>query len=184
MLDEVEERLGRFGIELRRRLVEQQELRPQRECGCERHALQLAARELAGRAVGEVLRADKRERLVDARPDLPWLDAEVLEPERRLVRNLAHHDLVLGVLEDGSDRSRELRWTRGAGVDAADDHAAGERPAVEVRDERRERAQQRRLPGPRRTEQRDVLPVDELERELVEHRRAAGVGERERVDAR
>ena len=55
-LDEVEERLGRLGIELRGRLVEQQQLRPQRERGRERDALQLAARELAVDALGELPR--------------------------------------------------------------------------------------------------------------------------------
>ena len=38
---------GGFGIELRRRLVEHEERRIERERGGERHALQLAARELA-----------------------------------------------------------------------------------------------------------------------------------------
>ena len=42
----LEERIGRVGIELRRRLVEQQQLRPQRERRRERDALQLAARQL------------------------------------------------------------------------------------------------------------------------------------------
>ena len=46
-LDEVEERLGGRRVELRRRLVEQQQLRPQRERRREADALQLAARQLA-----------------------------------------------------------------------------------------------------------------------------------------
>ena len=52
-------------------------------------------RKLPGDALGEVLGADERQRLLDPRPDLVRLDAEVLEPEGRFVRNLAHHDPVL-----------------------------------------------------------------------------------------
>ena len=48
-LDQVEERLGGLGIELRGRLVEQQQPRPKRERRGEADALQLAARELADR---------------------------------------------------------------------------------------------------------------------------------------
>ena len=50
MLDQVEERLCPLGIELRRRLVEQQEPGMQRERRCERHPLQLAAGQLRGQA--------------------------------------------------------------------------------------------------------------------------------------
>src|SRR4051794_9190462 len=53
-VEEVEERFGGVGVELRRRLVEEQEPRPQRERGCEADALELSARELRDGAAGEV----------------------------------------------------------------------------------------------------------------------------------
>ena len=141
VLDEIEERLSGLGIELRRRLVEQQQTWLQGERRRQRHALQLAARELTGRTLREVLRTDQRERLFHTRPDLSRIDADVLEPERGLVRDLAHHDLVLRILEDRGHRSRQLGRTRLARIDAADDDAALEATSVEMRDERRERAQ-------------------------------------------
>ena len=70
VLDEVEERIRRLGVELRRRLVEQQQPRAQRERRGQRHALQLAAGELARHALGKMPRADQLERLLHALPDL------------------------------------------------------------------------------------------------------------------
>ena len=184
VLDQVEERLRRFGIELRRRLVEQQEPRVQRERGRERHALQLAPRQLRGQASPELLGADERERLVDPRPDLARGHARVLEPERDLVQHLGHHDLVLRVLEHGRDGPSELCRAHLARVDPADDDAPREDTAVEVRHEPRERTKQRRLPRSRRAEQRNVLALFDLQRHAVEHRRAGGVGEAQVVDDR
>jgi len=117
-----------------------------------------------------VLGADERERLLDARPDLRRIDPDVLEPECDFVRHAAHHDLVLGILEDGGDDSRELRRARLARVDPAHDHAPAEDAAVEVRNEPRERPQKRRLAGARGPEQQHVLTVAELERDAVECR--------------
>ena len=105
-----------------------------------------------------MLGADECERLLDPRPDLGRLGADVLEPERDLVRDPRHHDLVLGVLEDRRDGSRELRRARLARVDAADDDATREDAPVEVRHEPRERTQQRRLAGARRPEHETCSP--------------------------
>ncbi len=182
LFDQIEERVGGLGVELRGRLVEQQQLRLERERRCKRHTLQLATGELARRAVGEVRRADERERLIDARPDRRRLDADVLEAEGDLVRDIVHHDLVLGILEDGRDRTRELGGPRLARVEPGDDDPPLEAAAVEVRHEPGERTQQRRLAAARRAEQRDVLALGELERHVVEHRRAARVGEAKVID--
>jgi hypothetical protein len=110
-----------------------------------------------------VLGPDERQSLVDARPDLRRLDAGVLETERDLVHNPAHHDLVLGILKDGGDDARELRRTSLACVDPAHDHAPAEDAAVEMRDEPGERAQKGRLPRAGGAEQQHVLTVGELE---------------------
>ena len=184
LFDQVEERVGGLGVELRRRLVEQQQLRLERKRGRERHALQLAPGELTGRAVGEVRRTDRSERLLDARPDLRRLDADVLEAEGDLVRDIVHHDLVLGILEDGRDYTGELRGPRLARVEPGNDDAPVETATVEVRHEAGERAQQRRLAGAGRAEQRDVLTFGDLERDVVEHRWAARVGEAQVIDGR
>ena len=111
-------------------------------------------------------------------------DAEVLEPERDLVRGDRHHDLVLRILEDGRDRAGELGRARAAGVEPGDDDPAREAAAVEVRHEPGERAQQRRLPGARRAEERDDLSRLQLERDAVQRRRRSRVGEREAADGR
>jgi hypothetical protein len=87
-----------------------------------------------------VLGADELQRLLDAWPDLGRRGADVLEAERDLVRDLAHHNLVLGILEHRGHRPRELGRPCRPGVDAADDDAPAHRPAVEVRHERRQRA--------------------------------------------
>ena len=73
---------------------------------------------------------------------------------------------------------------RFARVEAGDDDAAGEDAAVEVRDEPGERAQQRRLAGARRAEQRDVLAVVDLSETPSSARSAAGVREAQVLDDR
>ena len=180
--DGVEEERRAFGIELRGRLVEEQQLRLQRERGCEAHTLELAAGELDRLAPPQMERVHREKRSLDARPDLGRRHAEILEPERHLVRRDRHHDLVLRILEDGRNRAGELGWTCAAGVEPGDDDPAGEAATVEVRHEPRERAQQRRLPGARGAKERDDLPNLQLERDAVERRRRGRVREREAAD--
>ena len=150
LLDRGEECLGTVCVELGRRLVEQQELRSQRERRREADALQLSARELDRAPAREVRRADLTERDRDLRPDLLGRDGHVLETERDLVVDARHHDLVLRVLEDRRDDARQLGRPVRARVQAADLDPAGEAAAVEVRHEARERAQERRLAAARR----------------------------------
>ena len=69
LLDRGEERLGAVGVELGRRLVEQEEPRLERERRGETDALQLPARELDGSPGREVRCADLAERDGDLRPD-------------------------------------------------------------------------------------------------------------------
>ena len=166
----LEERLGGVAVELRRRLVEQQQLRLERERRREADALQLAARELRDGTLREVLGTDRGKRRERARHDLRRRRAEVLEPERHLGEHARQHDLVLGLLEQRRDRAGELGRARRARVAAADDDAPGETAAVEVRHEPGERAQQRRLARARGAEQRDELARLDLERHVVERR--------------
>ena len=104
-----EQRLGGVAIELRRRLVEQQQLGLERERGCETHALQFAAGQLGDRALGKVLRADRGERSTRTRNDLGRSGAEVLEAEGHLGEHARQHDLVLRFLEHGRHGPREVR---------------------------------------------------------------------------
>src|SRR5205814_2255856 len=83
---------------------------------------------------------------------------------------VGEHDLVLRILEDDRRRAGELRGARAPRVEAADDDTSREAAAVEVRDEPRERAEERRLPGARRPEKRDDLAGLERERDAVEGR--------------
>ena len=135
------------------------------------------------RPLGEMLGADERERLLDARPDLGRLGPEVLQTERNLVRDSRHHDLVLGILEHRRDSAGQLRRPRLARVDPPDHDATSEDTAVEMGHESRERTQQRRLAGARWPEHDDVLAVGHLERQILERGRTAGrVGERQMLD--
>jgi hypothetical protein len=52
--------------------------------------------------------SSSEQRLFDSRPDLGFWRAQILEPERDLVLDEGHHDLVLGVLEDRRDRSGKV----------------------------------------------------------------------------
>ena len=90
--------------------------------------------------------------------------------------------MVLGVLEEGSDRARELGGTHTARIHARHLDAAGETPAVEVRHEPGERAQERRLARARRAEQRDNLARVQLQRDIAKREAALGVGIRQLLE--
>ena len=180
----VEERLRPVGIELRRRLVEEQQLRPEGESGREADALKLAAGELRDAAAGEMRRADGRERGVRPREDLVRPGADVLEPERDLRLDLPEDDLILRILEDRRDGARERRRMRAARVAAGDLDAAAEGAAVEPRHEPAERAHERRLAGARRAEHEDDLAGVDPQRDVVERRRRSRIGEGQPLDGR
>ena len=88
--------LGAVGIELRGRLVEQQQPRSQRQRGREADALELAARELVRPPVAEVRGADVGERLRRPRPDARAAATPTFSsPNATSLRDARHHDLVL-----------------------------------------------------------------------------------------
>ena len=180
-LDRAEEELGRVGIELGGRLVEQEQSRLQRERRRKADALELAARELGGLSLPQVEGVHGGERRLDARPDLGGRRAEVLEPESDLVRDDREDDLILRILEDRGDRSRQIGGSRGPRIQSRDDSSTREAAAVKMRDEARERPQQRRLAGSRRAEQRHDLARLELQRERPERVRRSRIRELELV---
>src|SRR6185295_13221678 len=79
--NELEERLCGRGVELRGRLVQQEQPRSQRKRRGQGNALQLAARKLRHRTIDERQRTDGRECLVRPRQDLVRRSAEILQPE-------------------------------------------------------------------------------------------------------
>ena len=95
-------------------------------------------------------------------------------------------DLVLGILEEGRNRPREIGGARPPRVEPGHLDPACEPPAVEVRNEPGQRAQQRRLPRAGRPEQRDDLARLDLERDVPQRRsRTSGtLNDRPRTVAR
>jgi len=93
--------------------------------------------------------------------DLARRRADVLEAERNLANDAREHDLLLWVLEQHRDRPGELRGSCGARVSSIHDDATLEPAAVEVRDEARKRAEQRRLArAGRAEEEHDLARLD------------------------
>ena len=93
-------------------------------------------------------------------------------------------DLILRILEDRCDGSRELRRTRAARVAAGDLDAAFEAAAVEPRDEPGECAYERRLAGAGGAEEQHDFAALDLERDVAQRRRRFRIREREPFDAR
>ena len=164
---ELEERVRRLGIELRRGLVQQQQLRLERKRRCETDPLELAAGKVRHVAVDETIGADSSQGMVRSGQDLVRSSADALEAECDLARNPAQHDLLFGILEDARDGPRELRRSHRSRVATGDLDPSFVASAVEMGHEAGERAQQGRLARPGRTEERDDLPCADLERNLA-----------------
>ncbi len=80
----------------------------------------------------------------------------------------AEDDLILGILEEGCDLAGEIGGPEPPRVQAGDHDPALEAPAVEVRDEARERAQECRLARARRAEERHDLARLDPKRDVRE----------------
>ena len=88
-LDQLELRLlAQLLVERAERLVEQQHLRPLGDGAGERHALPLAAGELVGLALGELLHLDELQHLGDARLDLGLRHLVLLQAEGDVLLDL------------------------------------------------------------------------------------------------
>ena len=139
LLDRGEERFRAVRVELRRRFVEQEQLRLESKRRGKADALQLSARELDGTPRPEMRRPDLGERRLDSRPDQLRCDTKVLEAEGHLVLDARHHNLVLGILEDGGNGARQLGRAVRARIEACDRDPTREAPAVKVWDKTRKR---------------------------------------------
>ena len=152
--------VAQAGIEIGERLVEQQQPRLDDERARQRHALLLAAGELARQAMLEPAKLDLIENLADAA-------ASLVAPafaKQQAVADVVHH-AEMGeqrvVLEDDAEVAL-VRW-RGQDADAVRANVA----AVGV-DEPRDAAQRRRLAAAGRTKQADELALPGRQAHLVE----------------
>ena len=98
------EALAQLEVERAERLVEQQHRRPLDERARHRHALPLAAGELRGRALAELLEPDQGERLVDPPARLGLGDPIHAQPEADVVAHAHVREQRVG-LEDRVDRA-------------------------------------------------------------------------------
>ncbi len=171
-----EQLVARDRVELRGRLVEQQQPRAAGERGAERHPLQLAAGQLARRALQQRRDAERQRGLLDAARHRRAAPAAVLERERQLGADGAHDHLGLGILEQrAGDRGERGRAVL-ARVQPAAGELARERAAVEVRHEPGGRAQERRLARAGGAGQHDELARLDRQRHVAQRRLGAGVG--------
>jgi hypothetical protein len=164
--------VGRRSVELARRLVGEEDAGTVGECGAQRDALLLAARERARAAVALLGEADAVEQLVGAREPLPAHAAQAeLErdelPGGELGRERAAVVLV-GVPEHRRAVAREPARRQLPELLAVDADGAGGRPV-----EPGEQAQERRLAGAARAEDGEHLAVGDPEREPLQRRRVS-----------
>ena len=104
----VQESTRRDGVELARRLVQNEHIRPHDHDGGEVEHLLLPAGERLHVALKPVGNAEIARHLGDAQPHGFFVAAEALEPERELVKHLVRHDLIIRVLEHEADAPRLL----------------------------------------------------------------------------
>ena len=152
--------LAYLGIQRAERLVEQQHRRLDRQRPGQRHPLALAAGELRGQPVGELLQVDQSEQLVDPGTDLRLRPVPDLQSER----DVAPHRQVLErrvVLEDEADVALLRRQV--GGVDVLDLDPAGV-GLLEAGDD----AQEGRLATAGGAEQGRELPGRDAEGDVVE----------------
>jgi hypothetical protein len=122
-------------VELGRRVVEHQQLRPKSQGGGDGLALLLPARESPGRAFGMLSQAHHVECPTGALDDLGRRQAQVLQPELHVFLDGEPDDLRLGALQHDADLAGQVGQVGLARVEAAHLHRAFEHPAERVRHE-------------------------------------------------
>ena len=95
-------------VEVRRRLVEHEDVGPHRQHRGQRDPPALAEAEVVRRAIGGVGHADGVERLGRAGVQLGAAQPEVRRPERDVVADGRHEQLVVGILEHDADAPADL----------------------------------------------------------------------------
>ena len=176
-----EERRGAGGIEVRRRLVEDEYPRLGSKHAGEGKPLLLSAGQSRRPMKLETAQTDLGQGLRHSGDHPVTRPAPVLEAKGNVVRNPFHHELGGGVLEDDPDSTRE----RG-GFDRPDLRCVEpERPGKGARDLTRhepgDRQGERALAGPGRSNDQQAGTGCELERDVAKSGplRPGGVGERQ-----
>jgi hypothetical protein len=157
----VDQRVAGGRIE-RRGLVEQRDLRPDHEGPTERGALGLATGERPRVARGQVPDTEALEPQVDPGIDLARGHAAKPEPERDIVVNGGVGEQWL--LKHARHAAADREPIAGGDASAAKSHVPGRRGL-----EQSEHAEQRRLAGPVRADEREDLPLPDVERAHIEH---------------
>jgi hypothetical protein len=167
-----------FGARVERcgRLVEQDDVRPQRQNRGYCRALLFTARQLEGRAIGEVRDLHGRQSLVAAFADLIRGEAQLQRPERHVVENRRAEELYVGVLEDEADLAVEserlLPGCNGRDITSESPHRAARRGHDAV-----QQLQQGRFAASVRSQQDDSLARPDVEVHAIEGRLPARVDE-------
>ena len=159
-------------VEVRRRLVEDEDLGLHREHGGHGDPAALPERQVVRRAVDEVEHPDLVERIDDPRLELRAAQAGVGGPELHVVAHRRHEQLVVGVLEDharpGVGPPARLASVTGR-PDTDDRPGAGGEDAVEVE-------HQGGLAGAVGPEQGDAFALVHVEVDAEQGLVAVGVG--------
>ena len=157
--------LAQLGVEVGERLVEQQDVGPDGERAGERHALLLAARELARQARAEAREPDQRQRLLDAFFDVG-------------LRQFAHLQAKGDVLRHGEVGEQRVALEDHAGV-ALPRRQQGDVAAAELHlargrlDEARDHAQGRGLAAARGAEQHQEFAIGDRQRDVLDRMEVA-----------
>ena len=139
-------------VEVRGRLIQEEEARPHRQDGRQREALLLAPRQLRRRMVEGDIQADGVQRVAHARPDVGASHPQVLHAEGHVVADTGQDHLGLGVLHEQADASaRTLR------SDAVDGERAGGLALLGAPQEPGQAPHEGRLSRAGRTQHEDTL---------------------------
>ena len=162
------------GVEVGRRLVEHEQLRPHGEDGGDRRPPALALRQRVGGAARRARQAHRGEGVLDPRGNLVAAQSQVERPERHVLAHGRHEQLVVRVLEHEADPRPQRPRVRRAHRQAGDLQLAGRRgeKAVEVQHERG-------LAGAVRTEHGDPLAAGHPQVDAAEGVAPVGVPVRE-----
>ena len=161
---------GAVGIQVCRRLVEDQDAWGRREGPGDGEALLLAARESRRSSSPEAGEAELGERLRDTRLHLPGRPPEALEAERDLVVHALHDQLALRVLEDDPDLPGDQRLGVASSNAPTHHKLAIEAPRDRTRHQPCDRPGQRALPRAGRPDDQETAARGKVERDVGDRR--------------
>ena len=141
-----------LGVELSGRLVQHERARAQRQNRRKRDLLLLPAGKRGNLPRAQIRDAHLCQRLFDARQALIARNAEVLQPERKLVFHHGRDHLRVDVLEDRADRARKFGKVRFERVASCNADAAVEVAVQAMRDGPHRCVRQRRFARARRAD--------------------------------